>query len=161
MALGGNYFIKEPKPIIGAPKLLFDRLIDDENDDNMVLDRGEVIESIIFEASRILNSRTRPLKDIKRDVQKSPFAHTLPGNFGLGDLRGMDPNNKNHWHKIEKRCREALERFEPRLKDIKVKVSHFSKMDQKLHLTVNAFLNLKEFQGAVNFFTDMDCIWVR
>ena len=130
----------------GVSPPLFDRIIDDKNEwlGNELLNPQELQESIIDELSTILNTRSTVRQVIYKDhIQTIPF-FGFPDFFGLADLSNFDGANSQEWPEAALFIETAIQAAEPRLKDIRVMVESYNRVEQILHIKVSAFV--KEFQ---------------
>ena len=160
-------FVKDPKQRTGSAALLFERLVDHNSDTNedasssVMLDKHDTTKSIMNEVSRILNTYLGARKEVYNDALKDKTLGATPELFGMRDIVSFDPASKVEWKRIEKYCAKAIESFEPRLKNVRVQVSYFDKLYQKLYINLSAEFNLTVFEGRVNFPTELSYGWVR
>lgn len=147
----------EPKREIGAPIPLFDRLIDEDPEEDSEVppkrfyNRFELIQSIQREIERILSTRTSTKREQYQDLADDPLNYGLPEMFGLGDFSQFDGANSGDWDYINQLCQRAIEIFEPRVKNVEVNVQSFDRSRQALSITVQATIALKNYQGEVSF----------
>jgi len=147
----------EPKKIAGAPRPLFDRLIDDDPETvteappKRYYNRFELIQSIEREVDRILNTRATVKRAEYQDFAEDPLNYGLPEMFGLGDFSQYDATNETEWPMIAELCEQAIIRYESRIKDVTATVTSFDKKTQTLSMTIHAEFAMKEFQGELTF----------
>lgn len=132
---------------------LFDRIVDDKNGGigNQFLNARQLQESIVNELSLILNTRSTVRKAIYQDhIQTIPL-FGFPDFFGLGDLSNFDGANSQEWPTAALSVELAIQAAEPRLKDIRVKIDKFSSVEQKLYLSVSAFIEDSQLLKEIHF----------
>jgi type VI secretion system lysozyme-like protein len=155
-----DYFasaVAEPRREKGAPIPLFERLIDEEVGETFEIpprrfyNRFELIQSIEREVYRILNTRSTARRDDYGYLDLDQENFGLPQMFGMADFSQFDGANTGHWPKIAKICELAIERYEPRLKNVRLSIQSFDRQDQCLIANVEADLDIPHFQGEVTF----------
>lgn len=137
----------------GTPPPLFDRIIDDKNEwiGHQLLNAHQLRESIVSELSIILNTRCTVRKVIYQDhIQTIPL-FGCPDFFGLGDLSNFDGANSQEWPVAALFIETAIQMAEPRLKDIRVKIEKFSAIEQKLFISVSAFIEDSQLLKEIHF----------
>lgn len=147
----------EPKRIPGAPRPLFDRLIDEDSEQQTehpvkkYYDRFELIQSIEREIERILNTRATVKRTEYDDFSEDPLNFGLPEMFGLADFSQFDGTRQDNWPRIAELCEQAIMRYEPRIKNVIASVTGFDNKTQSLSMTIQADFAIKEFQGELTF----------
>lgn len=149
----------EPKKELGLRPPLFDRLIDDnpteKTDTNtnykFTLSPQELIDSIQVEVSRILNTRLTAKNKDYEELTQDPLNFGLPSLFGLQDFQSFDGTNPVQWRRISSLCQQAINKFEPRLNDVKVKVHKFNKLKQSLEIHITGSVLLQNLREIVHF----------
>ena len=125
---------------------LFDRLCDYDLMSSSELtplrtyNRAQTLKSIEREVSRLLNTR----RDIGIEAGKS-LPETIQGtvlDYGFVDFGSIDTKEDNPWRRVVSTLKEVIERFEPRLTEVDVDITGFSK--NKLSLNLNIAGRLKE-----------------
>lgn len=132
---------------------LFDRIVDEKDGaiGNQFLNGIELQESIVEELSLILNTRCTVRKAIYRDhIQTIPL-FGFPDFFGLGDFSNFDAANSQEWPTAARFIQTAIEAAEPRLRDVHVKIENFSQVDQKLSISVSAFIEESKLMKEIHF----------
>ena len=132
---------------------LFDRIVDDKDGaiESQFLNAHELQESIVDELSLILNTRCTVRKAIYRDhIQTIPL-FGFPDFFGLGDFSNFDGANAEEWPMAALSIQTAIEAAEPRLRDVRVKVEKFSPVDQRLSVSVSAFIEESKLLKEIHF----------
>ena len=84
-------------------------------------------------------------------MNKEKNSHGIPGFYGIPDFSAHDGVSQAQWPKIEKICQQAIEIYEPRLKNVKVKIHDFVQNEQCLVLSISGRLTLKNYQEEVIF----------
>jgi type VI secretion system lysozyme-like protein len=165
MALVNVNRYKEPKSFLGSRPLLFDRLIDlemmnpFESADSHYLTKDQVKQSIQLEISRLLNTRrAEGLPKNEDDVfSDSEEGFGTPFYFGLPDFQSYDASNVQDWDLIANLLKNAINYFEPRIKNITVEVINFNNNSQLLEVNITGSLNLQKTKGEVTFPVVIDC----
>lgn len=150
-----NIAKQEPKRLIGAKPLLFDRLVDLEpeimHESHQILTFDGVLRSVVIEVARILNTRQSARKKVYEQLSKNSDNFGLPIMFGIPDFTSLDPADKKQRWRICLICERALSVFEPRLKQIKVIVERFDQQKQHLYVQISGVLALQKIQDKVTF----------
>jgi type VI secretion system lysozyme-like protein len=147
----------EPKKIAGAPRPLFDRLIDDDPETMVEVptkknyNRFELIQSIEKEVERILNTRATVKREEYEEFSANPLNFGLPEMFGLCDFSQFDGVNDEDWPKIAEICEQAIMRYESRIKNVTIIITEFDQKNQALSMTIHAEFAMKEIQGELTF----------
>jgi type VI secretion system lysozyme-like protein len=153
-----NQLLKEPKSFLGAKPLLFDRLIDDhsnESDDSsdlIFLSFNQIKESIEIELTRLLNTRAKSL-----GLDEDGASYGGPSFYGIPDFNTYDASNTQDWPAIGQTIYDAIDRFEPRLKNFTVTVNEFDSLSQTLKVMISGSLNVKKVEGEVTFAIAVEC----
>ncbi|AIK95577.1 type VI secretion system baseplate subunit TssE [Candidatus Odyssella acanthamoebae] len=149
--------LAEPKREQGAPLSLFEKLIDtdrsvqEEVPAKRFYNRFELMQSIQFELSRILNTRANAKKTEYDQLAADERNFGLPQLYGLADFSQYDATNKGHYPRIARLCENAIRLFEPRLKNAIVTITEFDIKKARLYAIIDAELNMKDFQEEVTF----------
>lgn len=149
--------LAEPKRTPGARIPLFDRLIDEDPEAEKEVparryyNQVELVQSIEREVARILNTRAMVKRKEYEDFSEDPLNNGLPEMFGLVDFSQYDATKSGDWPRIAELCEQAIQRYEPRIKNVRAEVTDFDKKTQNLNLTIHADLAIKEFQGELTF----------
>ena len=147
----------EPKPKKGSKSPLFDRLVDDtpeaqrEHPKRVILNRPQVLESIVNEVSRLLNTRLSATAKIYSRYHDQDYGLGLPWMYGIPDFTSIDPADKTQWVRISELFKNAISYFEPRLKKVSVSLDHFDGQSQRLYVSIRGQVVMKEFQQPVAF----------
>lgn len=147
----------EPKPFAGVKKPLFDRLIDNEleveteHPKKVILNKNQVIESIVKEVDILLNTRLSATAKIYAKYKDMEYGMGLPWMYGIPDFNSIDAANKTSWPKIAKIFEKAISYFEPRLKMVKVTIDNFDGKSQSLNISIRGQVNLENYQQPVFF----------
>lgn len=154
----------EPRPKSGSKSLLFDRLIDDtpqatrEHPKKVILNRAQVLESIVSEVGRLLNTRLSATAKIYSQYRDQDYGLGLPWMYGIPDFTSIDPADKTQWARINALFEKAISYFEPRLKNINVSLDHFDGQSQRLYVSIRGQVVMKEFQQPVAFGVEVNNI---
>ncbi len=147
----------EPKPKRGSKPPLFDRLIDispenkNEHPKRVFLNRAQVVDSIVTEVARLLNTRLSATAKIYSRYRDQDYGLGLPWMYGIPDFTSMDPADKSQWWRTANLFENAISYFEPRLKSVKVSIDHFDGQNQRLYVSIRGQVIMKEFQQPVAF----------
>ena len=148
----------QPKPIAGARALLFDRLVDlPENDELDGLDSHDRERSL-----RILNSKQLKAS-VKRELERllntrcSIPLHQLSAeersvvNYGIPDFSSLSPHNADDHALIANIVGQTISAFEPRLRQVRVEVGPAFAAESALWLNISAELAVGMFAEPVSF----------
>lgn len=147
----------EPKAKKGSKLPFFNRLIDDDLDTlsehpkKILLNRAQVLESIVNEVSRLLNTRLSSTAKIYSIYREQDYGLGLPWMYGIPDFTSIDPTDKTQWIRISELFEHAINYFEPRLQKVKVSLDHFDGQNQRLYVSIRGQVVMKEFQQPVAF----------
>ena len=130
--------------VISAP--LFCRLIDDSPDDyfekqvKSCISRDELIEAIVDDLTRLLNTRIAELWK----ERSAPFS------YGINATCPTSVDNEFEIQELESRINTVIKNFETRLKNIN---SHVINRDNfgNLNLIIDAELTSEEFRTPLSF----------
>ena len=154
----------EPKPKKGHKLPFFDRLIDDspdtptEHPKKILLNRAQVLESIVNEVSRLLNTRLSATAKIYSFYRNQDYGLGLPWMYGVPDFTSMDPANKTQWVRISELFENAINYFEPRLQKVKVSLYLFDGQSQRLYVSIRGQVVMQDFQQPVAFGVEINNI---
>ena len=158
----------DPKPIVGARPLLFDRLIDrDEVEAELPLpvDQKREIRWPKNERERPLQFlNSRQLKaSVRRELERllntrcSLPLHRLGEeersvvNYGIPDFSSLSPHNADDHALIASIVGQTITAFEPRLRQVCVEVKPGPRGDASLQLNISAELVIGTFNEPVSF----------
>lgn len=147
----------EPRPKRGSKVPIFGRLVDANPDNqkehpkNIFLNRAQVIESIIAEIDRLLNTRLSATAKIYSRYRDQDYGLGLPWMYGIPDFTSFDPADKTKWKALSSIFEKSIAYFEPRLKEVKVSVDHFDGQNQSLYVSIQGKVVMKDFQQPVAF----------
>ncbi|MBY0461629.1 MAG: type VI secretion system baseplate subunit TssE [Alphaproteobacteria bacterium] len=153
----------EPKNTLGSKQLLFNLLIDEDPDEAWEdvsknhLSFNEVIDSIISEISKILNTRLTAKFDDYEELKDDPLNYGIPSLYGLTDSNTFDATSPNQWIKISKLCERAIATFEPRMTDVKVTIEGFALSKQSLNIIVRGNVYFNKIREEVRFPLAIEC----
>jgi len=153
----------EPKNALGTKQLLFNLLVDDDPEEawedvsKSYLTFDEVIDSIISEISKILNTRLTAKANEYEDLKNDPLNFGIPSLFGLTDFNSFDATSPKQWLKIAQLCEMAITTFEPRITDVNVKVDSYNKHHQALNIIVKGTVYLHKIREEVRFPLALEC----
>jgi type VI secretion system lysozyme-like protein len=96
------------------------------------------IESIVFELTRLLNTR-QPFKRNITDLLTN--SHTviipLPQLYGMPDFQSFDPSNTLSKIKMLMLYKKMIAYYEPRIVNPEVQINHFDIKKQKMFITIS------------------------
>jgi type VI secretion system lysozyme-like protein len=137
----------------GVSPPLFDRIVDEKNVEQggQLLNAQQLQDSIVYELSVILNTRCTLRKVIYQDhIQTIPL-FGFPDFFGLGDFSNFDGDNPGEWPTAALFIETAIQAAEPRLKDIRVRVESYSRIEEMLFVTISAFIEDSHLLKEIHF----------
>jgi type VI secretion system protein ImpF len=165
--------VADPKLIVGARPLLFDRLIDfdrieDEEQSPQLtdgderkrrvrwardererplqfLDQRQLKTSVRRELERLLNTRCSiPLHRLAEEERSVV-------NYGIPDFSSLSRDNADDRALIGSIVGQTITAFEPRLRQVSVEVLPVSQTESSLQLNINAELRVGAFSEPVSF----------
>lgn len=141
------------KRMQGALKPLFDRIVNDEESlsEGIYLDEKALRLSVIKEVDILLNTRCTTRRAIYDDHINNIPLFGLPDFFGLNDLSDFDPNNSQQWSKIAKYIKTAITAFEPRLKDVNVKIKGYDQSKKILKTIIDGVIESGNIIEKITF----------
>ena len=153
----------EPKNILGSKKLLFNLLVDEDPEEawedvsKSYLTRAEVMESIIGEISKILNTRLTAKNADYENLKDDPLNFGIPSLFGFTDFHSFDSTSPNQWWRISKLCENAITAFETRLTNVRVTIEGLDPHRQALNITIKGYIFLYKIREEVRFPLALEC----
>jgi len=157
MASSATLFKKEPKMTSGATTPFFDRLIDNDPENEWdqnyesFLDYTGLLASVMREVSFVLNTRRGARQAFYNEVEDDAIYFGLPALFGFNDFQTFDALNALDRRKIIVLCEKSITFFEPRLKDVSVTVGSYDAQKQSLEVSVSGLLRLEQQLERVQF----------
>jgi type VI secretion system lysozyme-like protein len=153
----------EPKNTLGSKQLLFNLLIDDDPDEAFEdvsknhLSFNEVIDSIISEISKVLNTRLTAKFEDYEELKDDPLNYGIPSLYGLTDSNTFDATSPNQWVKISKLCERAISAFEPRITEVEVTIDGFTPSKQALNILIRGNVYFNKIREEVRFPLAIEC----
>lgn len=153
----------EPKNTLGSKQLLFNLLVDEDPEEifedvsKSHFSFNEVIDSVINEISKILNTRLTAKFDDYEELKDDPLNYGIPSLFGLTDSNTFDATSPNQWMKISRLCERAIRTFESRMTEIEVTIEGFEKSRQTLNIVVKGKVFLNKIREEVRFPLALEC----
>lgn len=113
---------------------------------------AELKQSVKRDLEWLLNSRSYPVEvdDELEEVPKSVVS------YGLPDFTGISARNHLDLKRITGELETAINHFEPRLLDLKVKLEPVNTTDRELKFRVEAFLNVEPTPEPIVFDTVLE-----
>ncbi|MCO6510972.1 MAG: type VI secretion system baseplate subunit TssE [Aridibacter famidurans] len=113
---------------------------------------AEMKQSVRRDLEWLLNSRSYPV-DVDEDLEEISKSVVT---FGLPDFTGTSARSHTDLKRIKGQLKDAIERFEPRLLDLKVVLEPVNNTDRELRFRVEAFLNVEPTPEPVVFDTVLE-----
>lgn len=113
---------------------------------------AELKQNVRRDLEWLLNSRSYP---VEIDEELAEITKSVV-TFGLPDFTGISARNQTDLKRISIELKEAIERFEPRLLDLKVVLEPINSTDRELRFRVEAFLNVEPTPEPVVFDTVLE-----
>lgn len=132
----------------GEPCPLFLRLIDEapqvqeESPPLRILSKDETRASILEELQNLLNTSIPISIEKYQLMMQTPETQGYPKLYGLPDFSNVDPANQSSWPFYEELIEQAITYYEPRLKEVKIKITSFAKNTQTLVANISGSLIL-------------------
>lgn len=143
-----------PGPFQRLRPSLLDRLIDDQPDSQSEAPVGEaqlireLRQSVRRDLEQLLNTRTRPTS---WSEQLQELDDSLV-NYGIPDFTAADLNAAEHPEIIVEAIEKAIRTFEPRLKEVRVRLTGESRStDRTLRFRIDAVLQVDPLADPVRF----------
>ncbi|MCX7338469.1 MAG: type VI secretion system baseplate subunit TssE [Alphaproteobacteria bacterium] len=153
----------QPKNRYGIKSPLFDRLVDEdpgqewENTNSFFLEGEAVVQSVMAEVSKILNTRFVEKRKTYTTKEDGILSFGLPSLFGLIDFSSLDAANSHKRKKIAKICEKTIRTFEPRITSVDVQVANYSQNRQSLSIVVRGAIKTKASKSKISFPVVIDC----
>ena len=105
-----------------------------------------------YTMENLLNTRRKifPVPEEFREVNNSLFV------YGLPDFSSLNPRSPQVKQMLRRDVEQTIAKFEPRLKNIKVKLEMSDKMAQKIHFRITGILHMEPLSEPVTFDTYFD-----
>jgi type VI secretion system protein ImpF len=133
---------------------VLDRLLDDAPDEpnkGVVLYFGvsEFKAALARDLEDLLNTRMSVSEDL---LARYPLAARSVLHYGLPDLGGLSLLNPDHRDRLNEQLRRAIERYEPRLSQVRVTLdAPAARPERLLHFRVDAVLIIHPHRPPVSF----------
>lgn len=142
--------MNEPRLVPGAPALLFERLtdadpgVDNEPQPLRMLSPAELRRSVALELDRLLNTRAPVSADLLAERARTTV------DYGIPDLSlfGRDFDSES---KLTEAVRRAVEVFEPRLVQPRIRVERSAQQNGALVVHVDGGLRLGAMIEPISF----------
>ena len=124
----------------GAPAPLFDRIKVDPQAGRIgssLLNKNEVIASVIQEISLMLNARCTVRRRLYESHIDDVLVYGMPDMLGLPDFSYFDAANEQDWAMASKLLEITISSIEPRMQTVKVKITNFDTKTQELVVEVS------------------------
>jgi len=132
----------------GALPPFFYRFQEDETD---FYGKPQLIQNIIYEISRLLNTRSSVSLEEYKTLDPDNLDHGVPGLYGLPDFSFFDGSNKISWPQISHFIETSLRLFEPRLKEAKVHLKEFLSDTQDLEMSISGTIRVGNIVEFISF----------
>ncbi len=116
--------------------------IQEESPPLRVLSKEDTKASIIEELQNLLNTSIPIPIEKYQLIMQTPEAQGYPELYGLPDFSNVDPTNQSSWPFYEELIQQTITYYEPRLKDVKVKIISFARNTQTLTASISGSLIL-------------------
>jgi type VI secretion system protein ImpF len=144
--------MRDPKPVEGGRALLFERLTDEdplaregEARPFRVHEIGELKESVRRELAHLLTTRCSVSSRTLGSRERSVLDYGIPDFSSLSALSGDDQN------RLAATIEQTVAAFEPRLKDVRVRVQSVRADDRALVFSIEAMLVVGTHAEPVSF----------
>ena len=124
----------------GAPAPLFDRIKTKSQGSeagSFLLNKNEVITSVIHEVSVMLNSRCTVRRRLYENHIDDVLVYGMPDMLGLPDFSYFDAANEQNWALASKLLEITITSIEPRMQLLKVKINNFDAKVQELVVEIS------------------------
>lgn len=113
---------------------------------------AEYKQSVLRDLMWLLNTRSYPVEIDERLEEVSQSVVT----YGLPDFTGISAKSNQEMGRITAELEKAIQVFEPRLLDVKVKLEPVRTTDRELRFRVEAFLNVEPDPEPLAFDTVLE-----
>lgn len=144
--------MREPKPIVGARALIFERLVDVEPKSSLgeahplrILNKRELKESVRRELERLLNTRCSLSTQLLGQEERTVL------DYGIPDFSSLSAHNADDHYLIANTISQTVAAFEPRLQQVRVTVERFRESDRALWIKIDAMLVTESITESVSF----------
>ncbi len=130
---------------------LFDRLVDEqpgqrrESPPLRTLDAQGLRESVRRELEDLFNTR------ISSPAHPSAFRELTVVDYGIPDFAPLGPQNPDDASQLAALLQRVIQAFEPRLKEVEVKIDVARGGDRGMAATIQGFLDVGEVREPVSF----------
>jgi type VI secretion system protein ImpF len=131
---------------------IFDRLVDlepsnpgEEHRQKQTFNKKELIDSVLVELSRLLNTRVSVSSDQLKFGERSVIDYGIP-EFTYQKFK--NPNDKKQLARVLK---ETIESFEPRLKRVRVSLDDSESLENRIIYVIEAHLVVESVSEPVLF----------
>lgn len=151
----------------GALAPLFDRLVDFDTSATheiqplQALTRRELQESISRELTLLLNTRPTSKRLAEDEPQESMSDYRLPIFFGLADFSWFEGSNDFSLNQVVRRLEEVIRRFEPRLKNPRIKTRQVDKSILGMHVEIMGEIDIEDAPEHFNFPITINNLFTR
>ena len=142
----------------GALPPLFDRLHNQEvtPEGSLYVEEIMTIEalqnSIMNELQTVLNTRQSAILLPQEDNKNLGYSDfSMPQYFGLGDFSHFDPSNKVGQQRMIKQLTKTIQHFEPRIKNVRVKVQFVNIKKDSAILYIDGDVTLNNLTQRLSF----------
>lgn len=142
---------REPKPILGARALLFERLVDDQHESQeearplRIHDIVALRESVKREVARLLNTR-RPHPETPQDRDELTVL-----DYGIPDFSHLNASSSVDRQNLAAILVRAISTFEPRLAEVGVTLEPSPGRPARLVGWIHAVLEVSSVKEPVSF----------
>jgi type VI secretion system lysozyme-like protein len=156
-----QYALKEPEKSPGALIPIFDRLINNDYEENTEIppkkfyNFEELLESLRRDIERLFSTRAMAKHDHYDNMMEYQNNRGLPEMYGLPDFSKLDATNSDDQYKITKIAERAIRYYESRLENPTMEILRFVNSEQKLLCEIRGLLNVPPYQREVSFRTVM------
>jgi type VI secretion system lysozyme-like protein len=140
---------------------LFDRLSDLNQEQKVevppfrILKPEQVRESIIHEVAKLLNTRTALSRDELDFMEAQDLPYGFPLLYGFPDFSFFDPADQSEWIIIAQKLETIIDMFEPRLKDVQIKITGYDPKFQVISGEIRANMILDQVVEPIVFPIDV------
>jgi type VI secretion system lysozyme-like protein len=110
----------------------------------------------MHEVYRILNTRRGARQAFYTEIEDDAVYFGLPALFGFNDFQSFDALNTSDKRKIITICEKSITMFEPRLKEVNVKIESYNSQTQSLEISISGFIKLEQRLEQIQFPMSID-----
>ncbi len=150
-------YLQEPQKRPGSSIPIFERLVNIDSENvaerpvQKFYDAAGIKRSIERELWHLLGTYVKIRKEDYLELCKDPLNYALAGMYGIPELSFFEGTNTENWKPFAAHTAKVIGIFEPRLKNISMRIKGVDKQKQFLDVDIAADIMTGQFQEEVTF----------